>query len=191
MIVEVHSTKRRKTNPSTPHKVGEGQVSNLDLYMPSNRQVSTSKPVTRISPAPTHSRSQPFGSGRRTDKGRPSSSPNRPEQKSPSGSASNHSDYVLRGSPAVPEPIVNLVDYNSWEQNASAEDLKQVQEALQNPGMYYLYSGDQAAFLQFMLDSGVENDSTEEMGGKLGISSDHSSCELKKNKSYNRLAALG
>lgn len=135
MIVEVHSTKRRKSNPETPFKVRKGRASNPDFYISPNRQVSTSTPVARTSFAsfaPTHSHSQPFGSGERTEKGRLSSSPNRPEQKSPSGSTYNHSDYVLRGSP-VPEPIVTLVDdYNSWEQDVSAEDLKQVQEALQN-----------------------------------------------------------
>ena len=138
MIVKVHLTKRRKTNPETPLKVRKGRASNPDLYMSPNRQVSklsTSTPVTRTSSAsftPAHPHSQPFGSGRRTEKGRPSSSPNRPEQNSPSGSTYNHSDYVLRGSP-VPEPIVTLVDdYNSWEQNMSSEDLEQVQEALQN-----------------------------------------------------------
>jgi hypothetical protein len=135
----VHLTKRRKSNPRTPLKVRKGRASNPDLYMPPNPQfskLSTSTPMTGTSTtsfAPTHSHSQPFESGRRTEKGRPSSSsPNRPEQKIPSGSTHNRSDYVLNGSP-VPEPIVNLVDdYNSWEQNVSAEDLKQVQEALQN-----------------------------------------------------------
>lgn len=143
MIVKVHSTKRRKSNPRTPLKVRKGRTLNPDLYMPPNPQVSNSTPVTRTSSAsivPTHSHSQPFRSGRRTEKGRPSSSPNRSEQKSPSGSTYNHSDYVLRGSP-VPEPIVTLVDdYDSWEQNVSAEDLKQVQEALQNhSGMIFFF----------------------------------------------------
>ena len=169
MIVEVHSAKRRKTDPGTPLKGWKGRASNPDLYMSPNRQVSTSKSAIRTSSAlfaPAHPHSQSFGSGRRTEKGRPSLSPNRPEQKSPSGSTSNRSDYVLRGSP-VPEPIVNLVDdYNSWEQNVSAEDLKQVQEALQShSGMVFIIIYIQV-ILQFMLDSGVENDSTEEMGGK-------------------------
>lgn len=82
---------------------------------------------------------------------------------------------------------MTLDDYNSWEQNVSAEDLKQVREGLQNnSGMFftYLYPG----HLQFMLDSGVENDSTEEMDGKSG-NSNYSSCEFKVN--FNRLAALG
>lgn len=137
MIVKVHLNKRRKSNPRTPLKVRKGRASNPELYAPNApfSKLSTSTPVTRTSTAlfaPTHSHSQPFESGRRTEKDRPSSSPDRPEQKSPSGSTYDHSDYVLKGSP-VPEPIVNLVDdYNSWEQNVSAEDLEQVQEALQN-----------------------------------------------------------
>ena len=136
MIVKVHLNKRRKSNPRTP-KVRKGRASNPELYAPDAQfsKLSTSTPVTRTSTAlfaPTHFHSQPFESGRRTEKDRPSSSPDRPEQKSPSGSTYDHSDYVLKGSP-VPEPIVNLVDdYNSWEQNVSAEDLEQVQEALQN-----------------------------------------------------------
>lgn len=82
---------------------------------------------------------------------------------------------------------MTLDDYDSWEQSVSAEDLKQVQEVLQNRSGMFFYLSYQA-FLQFILDSGVENDSTEEMGGKSG-NSNHSSCELKVN--FNRLAALG
>ena len=186
MIVTVRSTKRRKTNPMAPLEVGKGRASNPDLSMPPNRQISTSKPVTRTSSPPTHFHRQPSGSERRTEKGRASLSPNRSKQKSLSGSTSNHSDYVLRGSP-VPEPMVTLDDYDSWEQSVSAEDLKQVQEVLQNRSGMFFYLSYQA-FLQFILDSGVENDSTEEMGGKSG-NSNHSSCELKVN--FNRLAALG
>lgn len=152
MIVKVHLTKRRKTNPRTPLKVRKGRPSNPDLYTSPNRQVSkpsTSTPVTRTSSAsfaPTHPHSQPFGSEWRTKKGQLSSSPNWPERTSPSGST-----YNLREGPPVPEPIVTLVDdYNSWEQNMSEEDLKQVQEVLQNhSGIFYLYSGYQG-FLQFI-----------------------------------------
>lgn len=125
MFVKVHLNKRRKSNPRTP-KVRKGRASNPELYAPN-------APFSKLSTStPTHSHSQPFESGRRTEKDRPSSSPDRPEQKSPVGSTYDHSDYIHKGSP-VPEPIVNLVDdYNSWEQNVSAEDLEQVQEALQN-----------------------------------------------------------
>ena len=146
MIIKVYLTKRRKTDPRTPLEVRKGRASNPDLDMPPNRQVSklsTSTPVTgtaSASFAPIRTHGQPFGSEQRTKKGRPSSSPNRLEQKTTSSSTYNQSDYILKGSP-VSEPIVTLVDdYNSWEQSLSAEDLKQVQEALQNhSGMVLIY----------------------------------------------------
>lgn len=132
---QVHSIKRRKTDPEIPLKfqVGEGRASKLDLYMLPTRRISklsVSEPVTRASSALFGSTSQPSGS-RRMEKSRQSSSP-RKEHKSPSVSAPNPSSDVL----LVLEPAVILDDYNGWEQGLFAEDLKQVQN---HSGMIYFY----------------------------------------------------
>lgn len=134
----MRSTKRRKTDPESPVKsqVGKGRPSESDLHILPNRRVSKpslSEPVTRISSPlfePTHSRSQPSGSGCRLEQS--SSSPT--EHRSASRSSSN---CVPRDS-----PVLDISDnYDSWEQGVSAEDLKEVQEELQNhSGMvYHLY----------------------------------------------------
>jgi hypothetical protein len=182
-MVKVHSTKRRKTDPETPLKsqMQKGRASDSDLYMPPNRQdvskLSASEPVTRTSSAlfvPTHSRSQPSGSGRRTEKSRRSSSPWL-EHKSASGSTSDH-DFVLKS--LIPKPAMIVDDYDSWEQSVSAEDLKQVQEVSKDhSGMIYhlffyitkhSYSLYYAGF-QNIMDPRVENDPVGEIGGKLGV----------------------
>lgn len=69
-----------------------------------------------------------------------------------------------------------LVDYDSWEQGLSAQDLKHVQNGSQiHSGMiYYIYSRYQTFLyfvvdLQDVFDPGVENDSTEHMSGKSGV----------------------
>ena len=133
----MRSPKRRKTDPETPLKsqVGKGRASESDLHMLPNRRVSKpslSEPVTRISSPlfePTHSRSQPSGSGC----GPEQSSSSRTEDKSASRSSPN---CFPRDS-----PVLEISDnYDSWEQGVSAEDLKEVQEELQNhSGMIYIH----------------------------------------------------
>lgn len=125
--LDIRSTKRRKTDPETllEFRAGKGRSSESDLYIPPSQQrvskLSASEPVTRTSSplfAHIHSRS------RRSEKNRQASSPC-PEHKSASGSSSNDSDHVLKEL-LVPEPVMIVDDYDSWEQGMSAEDLNQV-----------------------------------------------------------------